>query len=78
MVGADRLGQFEGVRVAVDHDQFRRGQGLEHLDADVPQAARADDDARPVARAQPLGGLGGGVIGGQAGVGQGRDVGRLQ
>ena len=77
MVGTDGLGQFEGVRVSVHHNQFRRGQRLEDLDTDVPQTACADDDG-PVAGAQPFGGLGGGVVGGQAGVGQRRDVGRLQ
>ena len=45
VVGADRLGQFERVGVAVDHDQLGRRQRLEHLDPDVPQAACADDDA---------------------------------
>ena len=51
--------------------------GRHHLDADVAEAAGADDDAL-VARPQPPGRLGRGVVGRQTGVGERRDVLRLE
>ena len=77
MVGADRLGQLERLRIAVDDDQLGGGEGFEHLNPDVAQAARADDDAF-VARSQPPRRLGRSVVRGQPSVGQRSDVGRLK
>ncbi len=42
---AELLGELERIRVAVDHDDPRRGQRGQALDADVAEAASADDHA---------------------------------
>ncbi len=77
MVRPDREGQLQRVGIPVDDHDLGGGQRLEDLHADVSESARADDHA-PVARAETAGGLGHGVVGGETGVGQRRDVGRFQ
>ena len=67
------LGQRERVRVAVHHDDVRRGERGEALDADVAQSAGADHRAGG-AGVQQRDHLAHGVVGRDAGVGQGRDV----
>src|SRR4051812_24701248 len=45
VVGAELAGELEGRLGRVDDDDLRRRVGLEALDADVAEAARADDHA---------------------------------
>jgi len=77
VVGADRHRQLGGVGVAINDDQLGGSERLEHLDADVPEPASAEDDAA-IARGEPASRLGGDVVGGEAGVGEGGDVGRFE
>src|SRR5690349_4126706 len=76
VIRAQLLGELEGVRVAVDHDDLRRGQRGQALDADMPEAAGPDDD-RGRARREQRYGLAHGVVRGDAGVGERGDVLRL-
>src|SRR5690349_6858850 len=73
VIGAELGGQLERVRVAVDHDDVGRGQRGQALDADVAKAAGADDHGGG-AGVEQRDGLAHRVVGGDAGVGQGRDV----
>src|SRR6185437_16975783 len=45
LVGAELAGELEGLLAGVDDDDLGRRVGLQALDADVAQAARADHDA---------------------------------
>ena len=76
-VGADLDGQRHRGRVSIDHDDGGTRDRLQHLDADVPETAGADHHAHITGPGGPRH-LGDGVVGGQAGIGEGRYVGRLQ
>src|ERR1700694_305865 len=77
VVGADGQRKLDGVRVAVDDDDLGGGQRLEDLNADVAQPPGADDHAAVPGR-QAARGLGGGVVRGEARVGERRDIRGLQ
>src|SRR5215207_8348597 len=77
VVGADRLGELEGLGAAVDNDDGGGAERGQDLDGDVAEAAGPDDHTGG-ARIQQGHGLADGVVGGQAGVGQGGHVGRLE
>ena len=66
-------GQRERLLVRVDDDDLGRRVGLQALDADVAEAARADHDALR-AGAEDRDRLLDGVDRGQAGVGERRDL----
>src|ERR1700722_9337217 len=74
--GTKLLGQLERVGVAVDDDDVRRRQRGEALDADVSEAAGADDDGGGAGVEQRQR-LADGVVGGDPGVGEGGDIPRL-
>src|SRR3954464_13729387 len=77
VVGAELAGELQRLLVRVDDDDLGRRVGLQALDADVAQAARADHDAlRPGAEDGDR--LLHGVDGGQPGVGERGDLGRLE
>ena len=65
-----------GVSVAVNDDQFGGAERLEHLDPIAPQAACTMITQR--SRGEPPRRLGRRVVGGEAGIGEGGDVGRFQ
>ena len=65
--------QLEGVRVGVHDDDVRTGKRGQALDSDVPEPAGADDHGGG-ARGQQRDGLAHRVVGGDAGVGQRRNV----
>src|SRR3954453_4875732 len=73
VVGAELLGQLERGRVAVDHDDVRRGEGGQALDPDVAQPAGAYERAGG-AGVEQRDRLADRVVGGDAGVRQRRDV----
>src|SRR5580658_8475856 len=73
VVGAQLLGQLESVRVLVHHDDPGGGQRGKALDADVTEAARADDHAGG-ARVEQRDRLAHRVVRGDPRVGQRRDV----
>ena len=73
VVGAALLGEAEREIGMVEHDDLRRAQRRERLDADMAEAAGADDHG-VLARHQMSGGLLGDAVGGQPGVGVGRHV----
>jgi hypothetical protein len=77
VVRAELLGELERLGVAVDHDDVRRGQGGQALDADVAEAAGSDDHGggAGVEQRQRLAHR---VIGGDPGVGERGDVLRLR
>src|SRR3954466_476444 len=77
VVGAGLLGQLQRLLGRVDDDDLRRRVGPQALDADVAEPAGADHDALR-ARAEHGDRLLDRVDGGQPGVGQRRDLGRVQ
>src|SRR3954466_989226 len=77
VVGAELARELEGLLVRVDDDDLGRRVGLQALDADVAQAARADHDALG-AGAEDRNRLLHGVDRREAGVGERGDLGRLQ
>src|SRR6202165_4835088 len=77
VIGADGQRKLDGVRVAVDDDDLGGGQRLQNLNADVAQPPGADDHAAVPGR-QAARGLGGGVVRGEARVGERRDIRGLQ
>src|SRR4051794_22319660 len=77
VVGAELAGELQCLLVRVDDDDLGRRVGLQALDADVAEAARADHDALR-AGTQDGDRLLHRVDGGQAGVGERGDVGRVQ
>src|SRR6266540_4597075 len=76
MLRAELLGELERVRVAVHHDDLRGGERGQALDADVAEPAGPDDD-RGGAGPQQRDGLADRMVGGDARVGQRRDILRL-
>src|SRR4051812_9257282 len=77
VVGAELARELQRLLGRVDDDDLGRRVGLQALDADVAQAARADHDAlRPGAEHRDR--LLDGVDGGQPGVGERGDLGRLE
>src|SRR3954463_16815912 len=77
VVGAELARELQRLLGRVDDDDLGRRVGLQALDADVAQAARADHDAlRPGAEDGDR--LLDGVDGGQPGVGERGDLGRLE
>src|SRR4051812_31292620 len=77
VVGAELAGELEGRLGRVDDDDLRRRVGLEALDADMAEAAGADDD-RLGPGAEHRDRLLDGVDRGEPGVGQRGDLGRLE
>src|SRR5829696_1303443 len=73
LVRAPLLSELEGLLAGIHDDYVRRRHRPEALYADVPQAPRADDDGVR-ARVEHRDGLPDRVVGGQARVGQRRDV----
>src|SRR6202035_2466105 len=73
--GAEVFGQLEGVGVAVDDDDPGRRQRRQALDADVAEAARPDDHGGG-AGIQQRERVAARVVGGDARICQGGDVGR--
>src|SRR5207249_855049 len=73
VVGARLLGQLPGPFVGVGGDDLDRGERPQALDADVPEAADAEDDATGLG-GRYAGHLLAGAHGGDAGVGHGRDI----
>src|SRR6185503_7520480 len=70
LVGPDFAGELDGGGITIHDDDGYSRNRLEHLDSDVPEAARADYDAVRAGVGGPRH-LGGRVIRGQAGVGEG-------
>src|SRR4051794_21168036 len=77
VVGAELASELEGLLVRIDDDDLGRRVGLQALDADVAQAARADHDALG-AGAEDRNRLLHGMDRREAGVGERGDLGRLQ
>src|SRR5215210_242904 len=73
LVRAPLLREFEGLLAGIHDDYVRRRHRPEALYADVAETARADDDGVR-ARVEHRDGLPDRVVGGQARVGQRRDV----
>src|SRR6266404_6742436 len=77
MVRTALLGEIERLVGAVDHNDFRRTERRENLDANMPKSAGANH--RDIfARQQMAGRFLGGAIGGQPGVGVWSDIFRRQ
>ena len=73
VVGAAFLRETQREVGAVEHDDLGRAQRRERLDADMAEAAGADDHG-VLARHQVASGLLGGTVGGEPGIGVGSHV----
>src|SRR4029079_15106317 len=77
LVGPDLAGELDGGGITIHDDDGYSRNRLEHLDSYVPEATRADHDTDLTRVGRPCH-LRGRVIRGQAGVGEGGDISRLQ